>query len=186
MHHQVQVADVDAELQGRCGDDGGVAAGGEALLGLGPICARNRAVMDEDFDAATLHRGGDTLGAGAALDKDEAFAPEADLGCAAGERGDVFDVVDVQFALRRRLWWVDQDAVAFARAAEPIDQDVRVADRRREADPLDVCTGDVDETLEQGDQVRAAVVVGEGVDLVDDPCARCAASRGRRAWPRRA
>ena len=56
---------------------------------------------------------------------------------------------------------------AVARALQPGQQLVGVADRGRQADPLERPAGNAAQPLQHGQQVPAAVVAGEGVHLVD-------------------
>src|SRR5690606_15719798 len=59
-------------------------------------------------------------------------------------------------------------APACSGSLEPGEQGFRVADRRGEADALHGAAHDALQALQYGEEVPAAVVAGEGVDLVDD------------------
>ena len=66
-------------------------------------------------------------------------------------------------------------------ALEPVEDGVRVADRRGQADALDVVLAAAGQPLEDAHQVRAAVGPGQRVDLVDDDAAQVAEEPLRRA-----
>jgi hypothetical protein len=163
----VEVTDVDAQLHGRRAHDRGVLAVRELQLRVFALLAAHRAVVDEHLDAAAGHRLRDPLGARPALDEHQALLAAPELGDAAGGLVDAAADVDRQVARRRALGWVDQPERARARALHPLADHLGVTDRRRQPDALDVAADEHRDALEQRRQVRAAVVAGERVDLVD-------------------
>jgi hypothetical protein len=99
----------------------------------------------------------------------------ADDGGRIVERADVVELdVARRHGGRRRLCLgqVGRDhasgAPACSRSLEPGEQGFGVADGRGEADALHGAAHDALQALQYGEQVPAAVVTGEGMDLVDD------------------
>jgi hypothetical protein len=89
------------------------------------------------------------LGLGAALDEDEALLAAGALGDRQGGVADVVAELDPQVALRPWAGRVDQAKRAVARALQPLADHVGVADRRGQADALDVAAAHRADALEQ-------------------------------------
>src|SRR5215218_3532260 len=76
----VEVSDVDAELQGRGGDDDAVAVLGERLLSGRSLAGAEGSVGDERRHIVTAQGDGELLGAGAAVDEYQAFLAPVEAG----------------------------------------------------------------------------------------------------------
>ena len=53
-------------------------------------------------------------------------------------------------------------------ARKPIDQRVRIADGRGKANALKLPAGQALDTLDDSEQVKPAIIPGEGMDFIDD------------------
>jgi hypothetical protein len=112
---------------------------------------------------------GEPLGAVAAVDEHEPFLTAVQPRHDGGRVVEAPDVVDHHVGMpdeaSRR---VDDVAPAAFTGCQPREQGVRVADRGGEPDALQRAPREVFEPCQYGEQVPAAVVTREGVDLVDD------------------
>jgi len=116
------------------------------------------------------------------VDEDHSLLPRMQLRrdeCGVLDRA---DVIEPQIRLTRTKRRRDHDAVALRPSAKPIEDLFRVADRRREPNPLHVAPAVAREPLEHRREVRAAVVVGERVNLVDDDLQSREQPMRRHAW----
>src|SRR5688572_31281329 len=108
------------------------------------------------------------LGLRTALDEDEAFLAAGELPDGVRGLADVGAEVEPQIPLGLGLRRVDEAKRAPARPLQPLADDERVADGRREADALDVAPRERDQPLEKAREVRAAILGSESVHLADD------------------
>ena len=183
LHHEIDRADVDAELERRGRHRALHRARLEPLLGGEPALARHRAVVRHHLALAEalLERVADPLDQPARVDEHQRRVVLPD------QLGDA--VVDPAHLLERRHRGqlvvgdldreVDVAAVTAVddrrRRPAPAEQRGHPLDRllgRRQPDPHRRATGGLRhqaiESLERQRQVRAALVAGDGVDLVDD------------------
>ncbi len=140
--------------------------------------------MHEHVRAAVAHPVGDLLGERAALAEEEGLVPLGLGRCTGREIRQRRVEVDLQPAPRSRFRRVDDDAVARRRAAQPLQDRVRVSDGRAQADALHVVRREARDALEDAHQVRAAVQARHRVHFVDDHVAQVAEEL-RRRHPRR-
>jgi hypothetical protein len=177
---QVHRAHVDAQLQRGGGHDDLELASLEALLGLEPPRARQAAVVGGDgLDAQALAQvHGQPLDQAAGVHEHDGGSVRA------RQRGQA--VVDLRPLLvgahRPQLVLQHLDAQVQVAAAAGVDHrrgeavaahqqaagHLHGAHGGREPDPLQAPAGEVIEPLQREGQVRAALVGGQGVDLVDD------------------
>ncbi len=179
LDDEVHVADVDAELERRRGDEGPQGAGLQPLLGVQPARLREASVVAGHGVLAEqlrqLRR--DALGHLARVDEHERRPVLADeLGHARVDllpllvradrregRGGHLDA-EVELAERAR---VDEDAFPAGAHEKPADLVERLL-RRRQADALDRPPGEGFEPFERQGEVASALVAHDRVDLVDD------------------
>src|SRR5690606_20438319 len=109
------------------------------------------------------------LGPGAAVDEHQALLAVVQARDDGGRVVEGAHVVDRDLRRGARPRGRGDDDAATGRArGEPGQQVVGVADGGRQADALERSAGEPFEPGEDREQVPAAVVAGEGVDLVDD------------------
>src|SRR5581483_12513143 len=159
-------------------DDDRKLAGLEPLLGVEPEPARHAAVVRRDlpFPEPRLELVRDALDQAARVDEDDRrpLAPDVrgdavvDLGpeLVGRDRTELL-VGDLDRQLERAPVADVDDRARPAAGQEPRDLLDRAL-RRRETDPLETPSRERVEPLEAERQVRAALVAGDGVDLVDD------------------
>ena len=171
LEHEVQVADVDPELQGRGADDAGVRPVSEPLLGGPALLHRDRAVVNEHVDARAPHLLGDGLRERPRLAEEEALlsrGPRArprarSPADRSRSRPDEAARACRAFGGSTTTLVALGDPCEPARGSGPGCRPSRSGRSR--------CTSCLDERrkpLEHAHQVRAAVRAGERVNLVDD------------------
>ena len=194
LEDEVDGAHVDAELERARRHEAGQLAGLELLLDDEALLARQRAVVGarDRLLGELVEAQREPLGGAPVVDEDDRRAVLADereqLGVdrgpdrlarrlAAGERVEVeVPLLGLDHALDRH---VDLQVERLARArvddrARPLGADEEAADllqrvlRRGQPDPLDVAPGLLGQPLERDREVRAALGLRDGVDLVDD------------------
>ncbi len=180
LDHPVQVADVDAELQGRGGHDHAVPGLAEGRLGLPALVDRQRGVGQERRHVVAAQSGGQLLDPGAAVGEHQTLLPPVQAGDDGGGVVKRADVVHRHLGPRssgfgRRV--DDLSRLGDAASLQPRQQAVRVTDRCRQPEALHRPTSQGADALEQRQKVPAAVVASEGVDLVDDDGADAAQER---------
>jgi hypothetical protein len=177
--HEVDRADVDAELERRGRDHDRDLAGLELLLGLEPDAARHAAVVCRDAaqTQALLQRVRDALDEPACSrtrSSCDASAVSATMRSYTAAQSSWFVIgpsevgnLDARssFAPVAR---VDDGRCGARRAHEQPPDLVDRPLRRRQADPLQAAAGERVEPFERERQVRAALVLRDRVDLVDD------------------
>ena len=196
LEHEVDRAHVDAELEARGGDQARQLARLELVLDHEPLLARQRAVVGagDRLLRQLVQPQREPLGAAAVVDEDQRRAVLLDqlqqlrvdrrpdrlagrLVAGALERVELdagvarldhrlHGHVDLQVQ-RLAHAGVDHRARALGADEEAADLLERVL-RGRQADPLHVGPGRLGEPLEREREVRAALGLGDGVDLVHD------------------
>ena len=195
LEHEVDGAHVDAQLEARGGDQARQLAGLQQVLDHEPLLARERAVVGarDRLLGELVEAQREPLGAAAAVDEDQRAAVLAHeleqlrvdrrpdrlagrLHAGALERIEL----DVRVGLDHRLdRHVDLEVERLAHAgvhdrAGALRADEEAADLlervlgRAQADPLHVAARRLLEPLERERQVRPALGLRDGVDLVDD------------------
>src|SRR5580704_4180115 len=136
-------------------------------------------MVDEYLHPRSVQCLSHTLCLGTALDEYQALPalcePPRNAAC---RLTDVLAEIDAQLSLRLRSGRVDQSERPLARALKPLADHLRIAYSRRQPDALDVPLAKDPQALEQCCEMRAAVVTGEGVHLVDYHCRQIPEQRG--------
>ena len=179
LDDEVHVADVDAELERRGGDEGPEGPCLQALLGIQPTRLREASVVAGDgiFAEQLRELGRDAFGHLARVDEHEGRPMLAnELGHA---RIDLFPLLVRAHGGKRRGWHLDAEIEipkrprvhenAFPASAdeEPPDFVERLLGGRQ-ANPLDLPSGEGLEPFEREGQMAAALVAHDRMDLVHD------------------
>ena len=169
LDHPVQVAHVDAQFQDARGHDHAVVPVGEGVFRLPPLLLAERAVGDEGRDAQLPQPSAQFLRPGTAIDEDQPLLAPVQPGDDHGRVLQRADVVQLDLGLRAAASaGRNTTRSPCAGPGQPVDEHLRVPDRRRQPDPLKLPAGQPRDPLEDREQVPAAVVSGEGMDLVHD------------------
>ena len=190
LHHEVDGAHVDAELERRGGDDAGQRPGLERLLDLGAGLARERAVVcaGDGFVAELVEPQGQSLGHAPAVHEHDRGVVRMhqleQLGVERGPEGVRAAVVGAGRVGHRLLLGLALDRhldpqVEFLAHARVDDAHVAVAAheardllqralRRGQRDALRIALAEGREPLQRECEVRTALGCRDGVHLVDD------------------
>ncbi len=167
----VEIAHVDAQFQNAGGHDDAVFAFRECLFGPPPLVGAQGTVGHEDRDIPPPEFSPETLGLGPAVREDQPFFAPVEAGYDNG--GIVQGSDEIDSHIRRKT-----AAVLFGRlldligplaaAPEPTGQPIRIAHRGRQADALNLTSGDPGYPLQHRQKMPSPVVAGKGVDFIDD------------------
>ena len=165
----VEVADIDSQLQRARGDDDTVAALGERLLGTPALVEGERAVGDECPSAGSMELGGQRFDTSTAVAEHQSLFATIERGHHLGRVADAPDVVELGGRRPARVA-ARSNHPAWSRRVrgKPLEECVRVADGRGKTQTLDLTSGEAADPLQDREQMPAAIVTGERVQLVDD------------------
>ena len=179
LHHAVDVAPIDAEVEAGGGDQGAQFPARHRPLNLAPRFLRQRAVMDADRQGVLVgipqlleDQFGEEPGIGedqrrpALLDEPVELRNRPDRRVSAPRHARLFGQQDLHFGRRAPLAFDQLDRVDLAPRRQPGAEALDVGDRGGKCGALKV-GGDRLQPAERQRQQVAALAGGEGVDLVD-------------------
>lgn len=176
----VEVAHVDAELERAGRDDDAVLALGERALGVGARAEAERAVEDVAEHAGFVEPLAELLGLAPRVGVDEALPPRMERADDLGRVVEAAHEVDREVRARAHAAGIDDARGPLGAALHPAQDLGRIPHGGAQADALEIAPGIATDSLDQGGQMRASIVVGEGVNLVDDHRLQTVLARVRR------
>jgi hypothetical protein len=169
LDDSVEIPHIDSQFQGAGGDDDTIAGILECLFGSEAFVTAKGTVRDKRLDTLAAKECSQFFGLRTAIGERQALFAAMKMGDHVGSIRHVADIVDHDFGIGRRLRWRD-DYLGGAPgiSAEPAEQTVGLSHSGGKTDALGVDTGDSSDPVEDMEQVPAAVISSEGVQLVGD------------------